>query len=339
MISVIIPAYNAEQFIENTVASVFKQTYTAFEILIVNDGSTDRTKEICENLAGQHSQIRFFDKENSGVSATRNVALRHMKGDYVFFLDSDDVLPEYAFELLVREMERGGSQCDAVFGTHAYGYGEKRMPRVPRVESGEYTYDDFKDHFLDDGTLTGILFGSACGVLYRTNVIFEHEIYFHEKVLSNEDGLFNFMFLRAAEKIRVLASPYVYVYNQWKNNRTRPLDKDRKLINGEAYIESWMEREGIKEEFENQLLTRRVMIAFLNSIRVGDSKTNYRQARAFLKDEWSDPQVQRGFRHMNYEHMSKYKKLICMMMRRRMYLIFYLVIRYLYPFAGKVIKR
>ncbi len=339
MISVVIPAYNAEQFIENTVASVLRQTYQEFEILIVNDGSTDRTREICEKLAAQHGQVRFFDKENTGVSATRNVALQNMKGDYVFFLDSDDVIPEYAFALLIREIERGEGGCDAVFGTHAYGYGDKLMPRVPRVESGEYTYDDFKDRFFDDGTLTGILFGSACGVLYRTSVIREHDIRFHEKVLSNEDGLFNLMFVRAASAIRVMATPYVYVYNKWKSNRNKPLDKDLKLVNGEVYIEAWMEEAGIKAEFDSQLLTRRVMISFLNSIRVGDSDTSFREARPFLKEEWSDPQVQLGLQRMDYAHMSKYKKIICLMMRRRMYLIFYLVIRYIYPLAGKVIKR
>ncbi len=337
MISVIIPAYNAERFLENTVDSVLKQTYSDFEILLVNDGSMDRTRKICEKLEAQYSQVRFFDKENTGVSATRNVALRNMKGDYVFFLDSDDIIPEYAFEILINEMKKSG--CDAVFGCHAYGYGGRLMPRIPRVRSGEYTYEDFQGVFLDDGTLTGILFGSACGVLYRTSVIRKNSLFFHEKVLSNEDGLFNFMFLRAASKIRVLDSPYVYVYNQWKSNKSRPLTKDIKLVNAEVYIERWMEEVGIREEFENQLLTRKVMIAFLNSIRVGDSRTNLREARRFLKQEFSDSQVQLGLQHMDYEHMSKYKKLICGMMRHKLYVLFYFVIRYVYPVAGRIIKR
>ncbi len=171
MISVIIPIYNGERFIEKALNSVLCQTYTDFEVIVVNDGSEDSTDLLCQKMAKEDSRIRYFAKKNTGVSDTRNFALSEMTGDYVFFLDADDEIPDYAFALLMREMEKG--DCCAVYGNHAYCYGAEPMPRVPRMASGVYTWEDLKDAFLDDGTLTGILFGSGCGVLYQSRIIRE----------------------------------------------------------------------------------------------------------------------------------------------------------------------
>lgn len=89
-ISVVVPAYNAEKSLERTVDSVLKQTYSNFEILIINDGSTDSTDSIIKKLEKKDSRIRSFNKENGGVSSARNVGIENSTGDYIAFLDSDD---------------------------------------------------------------------------------------------------------------------------------------------------------------------------------------------------------------------------------------------------------
>ncbi|MCD7807155.1 MAG: glycosyltransferase [Lachnospiraceae bacterium] len=337
-ISVVIPAYNAENFIENAVNSVLSQTHREVEVLIVNDGSGDRTKEICERLEKQHTQVRFIDKPNTGVSDTRNTALWNLTGEYVFFLDADDLLPEYALELLLGEIKR--ESCKAVYGTHAYRYPDgKLLPRSARIMSGVYTFEDIKDRFLDDGTLTGILFGSACGVLYRTDILRENRILFPVGVAANEDGIFNLYFLSCADRFCVLDSPYVYLYNQWKNKVKQPLDIDRRLAKADEVLLESLARLGLKEEFASQLLRRRATVAFVHAVRIAGARTNLIQSRRYLKSLFNAQGVQEGLQEMDYEHMSRYKRMICMMMRRRMYVLFYLVIRYIYPLAGKVIKR
>jgi glycosyltransferase involved in cell wall biosynthesis len=97
LISVIMPAYNASRFIKDSVLSVISQTYTNWELLIINDGSTDNTGEIVKSFADP--RIRYFEKENGGVSSARNLGLKEMKGDFFCFLDSDDELPENSLEL------------------------------------------------------------------------------------------------------------------------------------------------------------------------------------------------------------------------------------------------
>ena len=90
LVSVIIPIYNTEKYIKRAVDSVLSQTYQNFEILLINDGSSDGSSGICENLSNQDKRIRYFYQKNQGVSVARNLGLKKAKGDYIFFLDSDD---------------------------------------------------------------------------------------------------------------------------------------------------------------------------------------------------------------------------------------------------------
>lgn len=105
--------------------------------------------------------ITYYE-DNSGVSDSRNYGINKDEGAYVVFVDSDDLLAQGALQSLINTMEKYA--VDAVFGNHAYFYNEdKQLPRTPQVRYGRYVFDDVKDRFIDDGTLTGILFGSVCG--------------------------------------------------------------------------------------------------------------------------------------------------------------------------------
>ena len=91
LISVVIPAYNAEQFLDETLESVLSQTYENWECIIVNDGSTDNTEEIAKKWCEKDARFRYFYKENSGVSDTRNLGIKEARGEYIAFLDADDL--------------------------------------------------------------------------------------------------------------------------------------------------------------------------------------------------------------------------------------------------------
>ena len=92
MISVIVPVYNAEKYIRETIHSILNQDFADFEILLINDGSKDKSLEICNELALKYPQIRVFDQKNSGVSAARNKGLLEARGEYIAFADADDLL-------------------------------------------------------------------------------------------------------------------------------------------------------------------------------------------------------------------------------------------------------
>ena len=100
LITVIVPIYNVEDFIDMCLESLSKQSYKHFEVLMVNDGSTDNSGVICKEYADRDSRFQYFEKENGGLSDARNFGLEHSKGDYITFVDSDDwVSDTYLFDL------------------------------------------------------------------------------------------------------------------------------------------------------------------------------------------------------------------------------------------------
>lgn len=104
MISVIVPVYNVEEYLEECLDSIQKQTYIDIEVILVNDGSTDRSKEICERYCEKDSRFKLVNQENKGLSGARNRGMLESKGEFISFVDSDDVLKEDMLEQLMKQM-------------------------------------------------------------------------------------------------------------------------------------------------------------------------------------------------------------------------------------------
>lgn len=92
-ISIIVPVYNVEEYLNQCVVSILGQTFTNFEVILIDDGSEDNSGHICEEFAKKDERVRVFHKVNGGVSSARNLGLRYAKGDWICFVDSDDLLP------------------------------------------------------------------------------------------------------------------------------------------------------------------------------------------------------------------------------------------------------
>ena len=103
LISIIVPVYNVEDYIKQCLDSILLQTYTNFEVIVVDDGSTDSSSEICDDFAKKDKRFNVIHKENGGVSKARNIALDNVNGSYVVFVDSDDVLPKDALKKMIDE--------------------------------------------------------------------------------------------------------------------------------------------------------------------------------------------------------------------------------------------
>ena len=122
-VSIIIPVYNAENFLARCVDSVLGQEYTDFELLLIDDGSKDKSGAMCDAYAASDSRVRVFHKENAGVSAARNQALSEARGTYIQFLDSDDWMTPDSTKLLVRAAEE--NDCDLVIADFYRVVGER----------------------------------------------------------------------------------------------------------------------------------------------------------------------------------------------------------------------
>ena len=117
LISIIVPIYNAEKYIDDCIKSILNQTYSRFELILIDDGSSDRSLEICNNWKRKDERIHVYSQKNGGASAARNFGLKVMQGDYVVFVDSDDwVSPKY-IEFLYSPVEFKESQQFGIVGT------------------------------------------------------------------------------------------------------------------------------------------------------------------------------------------------------------------------------
>ena len=118
MISILMPVYNVEKYIEKTLESIKNQTYSDFEVIMVDDGSTDSSGLICDKWAQTDSRFRVIHTDNAGVSAARNTALSLVKGEYIFFMDSDDIIIPETLEELFDALVK--NDADISMGTFYY---------------------------------------------------------------------------------------------------------------------------------------------------------------------------------------------------------------------------
>ena len=189
LISVIIPVYNREAYIEECLNSVLKQSYQNFEIIIVDDGSTDNTLQICNKLAAEEKRIRILSGGHQGVSAARNLALDHAEGDYLFFIDSDDVMDPRLLRTLLEAMEEKGAQVGgSVAQSISYAHWDKLAAHIEKdMAPGETT---FQDH---EQTMHAVFhsktpLGNIGGVMIRRDLIGDTR--FSEELFIGEDFYF-----------------------------------------------------------------------------------------------------------------------------------------------------
>lgn len=161
-ISIIVPVYNTEKYLDRCIQSILAQTYTDFELLLINDGSTDSSGAICDKYAEQDSRVRVFHKENGGVSSARNMGLDNAKGEWVTFVDSDDwVKQDYLYSMI--------SQADADLVMSSFDIIDNVEVWDNVIECKLYSQKEIKD-FIDKYIFTANLCSPWCK-LFRSSVI------------------------------------------------------------------------------------------------------------------------------------------------------------------------
>jgi len=220
MISIIVPIYNSEKWLDRCLESLINQTYNDIEIILINDGSKDGSLRICRSYAQKDSRIIVIDKENEGVSATRNLGIRTAGGEFIQFVDSDDFIEPDMCEKMLASIVK----CDmALCGMRIFEDGI--ILREPHLETGIYNLrDDISVYF----NLRRINLG-PCNKLYRKALISE---LFREDISLGEDTLFVMNYMRGVKNVSVLDDCLynVVLDNENSLNRSSKSDKLDSLI-------------------------------------------------------------------------------------------------------------
>lgn len=190
MISVIIPIYNAEAYISECLQSVGNQSYKDFEVICVNDGSQDNSADICQRFVDKDKRFRLINQENGGVSSARNRALKEAKGEYVCFVDSDDVIEPHFLEHLLELSQ------DGAFAVCSYSRVLSELTSNASKIT-EYKTNDFIRCILYES----IEHPNICMMLFKNSIIQMKHLDFTLGCVRNEDTEFYMKYLVNEKKV------------------------------------------------------------------------------------------------------------------------------------------
>lgn len=213
MVSMIVPVYNSEKTLSRCIDSILNQTYRDFELILLNDGSTDTSGEICDAYAKRDSRVRVVHKENTGVSDTRNRGIDLARGEYLQFLDSDDWITPDATALFVRTATE--QQCDMVISQFYRVIGEHVSQKGAIDEDGLMDRSTYANHMMQKPA--DFYYGVLWNKFYKRSIITEHRLRMDQSISWCEDFMFNLEYVRHTQTIYAMKVP-VYYYVKTKGS-------------------------------------------------------------------------------------------------------------------------
>lgn len=225
LISIIVPVYNVETYIDQCIKSVITQTFTDYELILVNDGSTDHSLERCMHWKSDE-RVKIISTENKGVSHARNIGLQSAIGQWILFLDSDDYLIEGSLQKIIMYTEYDVQEIAGLFAEKEVLIGEVNKKIVSADEMKIMSLDSINNKLLPafynikEETLMG-----CWGKLYLNEIIQKNNIIFHEDLRLSEDLLFHLDYLSCIDKVLVTDVP-VFVYRKVDSSVTHSFKKE-----------------------------------------------------------------------------------------------------------------
>lgn len=210
-VSIVIPVYNVEKYLSKCIDSVINQTYNNIEIILIDDGSTDGSSEICRFYKNKYKNIIYKKIKNQGVSHARNIGLKIVSGRFIIFIDSDDYIDNDSIELLVSNY--------------------KKHSLIGLIPSGFVYNKEYSSFEYFENVMTNKCLGSICGLLFENNLI---NFSFDENTFFMEDTIFLFNYLMQVKNVNYIDGvKYHYVVND--NSITKLYSIDKILSNIKSF--------------------------------------------------------------------------------------------------------
>lgn len=205
LISIIVPVYNVEKYLKKCVYSILNQSYKNLEVILVNDGSTDNSGKICDELSREDSRIKVYHKDNGGLSDARNYGVAKANGEYVGFVDSDDYIDQYMYENLYKAIRKYNTQIAECGITRVYKNNKLR----PHYDGEEYSLVVDREGYLKEYLENRKVYGAAVCKLLSIDLA---------KVLKFPDGkvyedvFYTLELLKKVDKYTLISGNYYYYY-------------------------------------------------------------------------------------------------------------------------------
>ena len=310
MVSVIMPVYNARKYIESTIESVLNQTFTDFELILIDDGATDGSGEVCDTYASMDKRIVLIHQANGGICKARNAGLAVAKGKYIAFCDHDDLYQPQYLELSVDAAEK--KQADLVkfsYRSECSYNGVILSSLEDPIPNGVFLVEDL---VLNDYELLNKAIRVLWNGLYKTEVIKNNGLKFNEKIHAGmEDFLFNIQLLQIISKIVFIPQTLFYHYSRLEQSTSEKYSESRLTdIKTTMQAESiWLSQYNVSAEVIVQhrskyvsLMSRtlchpdcpfnwRIRAEWLRELKKADALTNKGVLLAAIKELYHKPKM------------------------------------------------
>lgn len=265
-ITVIIPVYNVDKYLYQCIESVINQTFTDFELLLIDDGSTDNSPDICDYFQSKDMRIKAIHKKNEGVSSARNIGLEQARGEYVCFIDSDDWIDEaYLYDLITSSSSQ---KCDlSILSSVSYEYyNKKNILRTSSYSKNKYSYSEIVDFLIENNFFT-LSDGGCFSKLFKRKLI---NIDSQRFLLDNsvyEDTLFVLQYICKCNSIKIKrGSFYHYVHRNMQSLSTTIHPYEKYLESGKLGLKVLDELESKYDISKDSTFHTKGITKFLNVI-------------------------------------------------------------------------
>ena len=266
LLSIVVPVYDVEQYLPRCIDSILKQSFTDFELILVNDGSTDNCPIICDEYADKDDRIKVIHKENGGLSDARNTGINKARGKYISFIDSDDFIVENAYEVLISQAEK--KSLDIVTGAAIEYYAENNQK--PKGIKRSFTNEVMSGiDFLTKSYMEKAMLHCVQYSVYRFDIIKDNNLYFKKGIL-HEDNLWTPQVFLKAERVMYYDIDF-YMHFQREGSITKSKDKTK---NGIDIVNICYELEEIyktiQEEDIRDILNDVLVSTYLRAVCIGN---------------------------------------------------------------------
>ncbi|CFB59097.1 family 2 glycosyl transferase [Streptococcus pneumoniae] len=331
-ISVIVPVYNVERYLRQCMDSLINQTYRDFEIILVNDGSTDSSGVLCEDWAKKDERIHVVHKKNEGLGFARNTGVEHAKGKYITFVDSDDYVSLDMLQTLYNAVQEYDVEVVYSAGYYrSFSNGEIKKTDVETKKPQLFEGGDVASKLLPDVISAppeypndGKVGVSAWKVLYEANLFKEKGLLFHsEREFISEDAIFQIDCLKLATSALVIPD-ILYYYRENFGSLSMKYKEERFELDKILYNEQLKRVEGlpnqeILEERIERILIANIRLCIFQESLYKSSRIHKRLQR--IRQICKDPISKSVLRHYPIHRLPFTKRLICVLAKYNMSLL------------------
>jgi len=333
LISIIVPIYNAEKYLEKCLESIKSQTIENIEVILVDDGSKDESSKICLKYMELDKRFRLIMISNGGVSRARNIGLDSARGEYIIFIDSDDYISNIYCEKLLGLITKHDDIDIALCGYYQV-YNDKKIYKRSRLTDGIYKSKEILGKIVDDGKMSGFLIGSVCAAIYKYSIIANNDIRFRENISANEDGIFNLLYCLKSKSILADQSFPLYYYRIHGQSSSHKIQYINKIYNADIEIEKIGKANDIPQ-FSEQMKKRYVSERLWEIMSLKGGKTDIKRIETICADK----KLKKCLKYVNIKNMSIYKKVYYYLIKFRLFYILYFLSKYMLPLLESRLNR